>query len=104
MNNQFKPGDLALIVGAFSMVENIGKQCELIQLVQLDEIYTAPNGLKYQHADVPVWIVRGEGLCRWFEDGTVEQSDWGLCAPVHLMPLRDDFIPEQQKADEAQPA
>ena len=100
MSHQFKSGDLALIVGAFTMVQNIGKQCELVQFIQPEEIYVAPNGITYQHADVPVWIVRGDGLYRWFEDETIDQGDWGLCAPQHLIPLRGDFAPEQQKSKE----
>ena len=100
MNNQFKPGDLALIVGANSMFQNIGKACELIQLVEMGELYTAPNGVLYQHADSACWVVTGDGLCRWFEDGSIEQSDWGLCEPRHLRSLRGDFQPERQKSRE----
>jgi hypothetical protein len=101
MTHEFKPSDPALIIGAFSLTQNIGKQCELIQFVQTDEIYTAPNGITYQHADVPSWIVRGEGMCQWFDDGTVQQSDWGVCAPQHLMPIRGDENPDAQLATSA---
>jgi hypothetical protein len=100
MSNQFKAGDPALIVGANSMVQNIGKSCELIQFVRMDEFYVGPNGVTYQHADVPCWIVTGDGLCRRFDDGSIEQSEWGLCEPRHLRPLLGDFAPEQTKSRE----
>jgi hypothetical protein len=98
--NQFRPSDLALIVGANSMFQNIGKACELVQLVVPGERYTAPNGITYEHADPACWVVTGDGLCRWYEDGTVEQSDWGLCEPRHLRPLGGDFQPDRQKSRE----
>jgi hypothetical protein len=100
MNRLFKVGDLALIVGANSMVQNIGKSCELIQLVQRDGIYVAPNGVTYQHVDGDCWIVTGDGLCRWFDDNSVEQGDWGLCEPRHLRPLSGDFAPDKTKSRE----
>jgi len=103
MSNQFKAGDLAMIVGANLLIQNIGKSCRLVQLVRMDEIYVAPNGVKYQHGDVPCWVVLGDGVCSWHEDGSVHQADWGLCEPRHLMPLRGDFAPEQQKTKEAEP-
>ena len=98
--NQLKQGDLALIVGAFGMTQNIGKECHLVQFVQTDEVFIAPNGDKCQHGDVPAWIVCGEGLCTSFEVGDIEHGNWAVCAPKHLMPLRGDFAPEQQKSRE----
>ena len=100
MNHQFEPGEPAMIVGANLLSMNIGKSCELVQLVFLDEIYIAPNGLKYQHGDVPCWVVLGDGVCSWHEDGSIHQGDWGLCEPRHLMPLRGDFAPEQTRSSE----
>lgn len=100
MSNQFKAGDLALIVGANTMIKNIGKSCELVQLVERDGFYVAPNGVLYQHAGDHCWLVTGDGLCRWFDDGSIEQSDWGLCEQRHLRPLRGDFAPDLQKSSE----
>ena len=100
MSKNLNPGDLALIVGANSMVQNIGKSCELVRLVWRDDFYVAPNGVLYQHADDPCWLVTGDGLCRWFDDGSIEQSDWGLCEPRHLRPLMGDTTPTGTKHNE----
>lgn len=52
MSNQFKSGDLAIIVGANSLTQNIGKQCELREFVTSGDVYVAPNGEVYRHDDV----------------------------------------------------
>jgi hypothetical protein len=98
MSHQFKPGDMALIVGANLLTQNIGKACELVQLVRMDEIYIAPDGLRYQHDDVPCWVVLGEGICSWRADGSIHQGDWGVCLPRHLIPLRGESAPMDRKA------
>jgi hypothetical protein len=102
MSHQFKPGDPALIVGAFKLTENIGKVVELVQLVTDGELYVAPNGVTYEHCDDPCWVVVGDGVVGWSDDGAVFDN-FGLSVPNHLMPLRGDFAPEQQKAREAEP-
>ncbi|RMR53275.1 hypothetical protein ALP83_02317 [Pseudomonas syringae pv. actinidiae] len=103
MSNQFKSGDLAIIVGANSLTQNIGKQCELREFVTSGDFYVAPNGEVYRHDDVPCWTLVGDGLVAVVE-GEVVDLGFGIHEPRHLMPLRDDLIPEQQKAKEAQPA
>ncbi|KPX44812.1 Uncharacterized protein ALO68_03874 [Pseudomonas syringae pv. helianthi] len=103
MSNQFKPGDLAIIVGANSLTQNIGKQCELREFVTSGDFYVAPNGEVYRHDDVPCWTLVGDGLVAVVE-GEVVDLDFGIHEPRHLMPLRDDFASEQQKVKEAQPA
>jgi hypothetical protein len=100
MSHNFKPGDVAVIVGANSLTQNIGKQCELLRLIVSGDMYIAPNGAVYQHDDVPCWVVVGEGLF-WIADGDPVLGDFGVHEPRHLMPLRGDFTPEQQKAKEA---
>ena len=99
MNNQFKPGDLVMIVGANSLTQNIGKQCELREYVTSGDVFVAPNGSMYQHDDSPCWTLRGEGLVSVI-DGEVVQCDFAVHEPRHLMPLRGDFQPERQQSRE----
>ncbi|MBT9570883.1 MAG: hypothetical protein IV106_07195 [Pseudomonas umsongensis] len=97
MSHQFKPGDQAMIVGANSLTQNIGKQCELRQFIVKGDLYIAPNGETYRHDDVPCWVVAGEGLY-WVADAEPMQGDFGVHEPRHLMPLYGNTNPEQQKA------
>lgn len=97
--SQFKSGDQVMIVGANSLTQNIGKQCELREFVRSGDIYVAPNGEVYRHDDTPCWTLSGEGLCAVLE-GEVVYLDFGVHEPRHLMLLRDDFAPEQQKSRE----
>jgi hypothetical protein len=97
MNHQFKAGDLAIIVGANSLTQNIGKQCQLREFVKSGDCYVAPNGEVYRHDDVPCWTLVGDGLVAVVE-GEVVDLGFGIHEPRHLMPLRDDFAPAGQKA------
>ncbi|MEC4022168.1 MULTISPECIES: hypothetical protein [Pseudomonas] len=106
MSHQFKPGDLALIVGAHRLTENIGKTCTLQRFLQPGEFYSLPDGgqsISLSHA----WLVDGDGvkgLTLNRNSGLIEPViGSGLVDPQHLMPLRGDFAPEQQKAKEAEP-
>lgn len=99
MNNQFKAGDLAVIVGANSLTQNIGKHCELRRFIVKGDMYIAPNGEVYQHDDVPCWVVTGEGLF-WVADGDPVQGDFGVHEPRHLMRLRDGFTTSPERAQE----
>lgn len=106
MIHQFKPGDLALIVGAHRLLENIGKTCTLARFLQRGEFYSLPDGTRSMSLNCS-WLVEGDGITgltyerRTGEIKTVLGS--GLVDPRHLMPLRGDFEPEQQKAKEAEP-
>ncbi|MGF6154002.1 hypothetical protein [Pseudomonas fluorescens] len=95
--SQFKSGDLVMIVGANSLTQNIGKQCELREFVVSGDIYIGPNGAVYRHDDVPCWTLVGDGLAAVLEDDVVYLG-FGVHEPRHLMPLGDTFAPEQQKA------
>lgn len=97
MNHQFKPGDLAIIVGANSLTQNIGKQCQLREFVTRGDWYVAPNGKVYRHDDVPCWTLIGDGLVAVVEDEVVDLG-FGIHEPRHLMPLVDDFTSAGQKA------
>jgi len=95
MSHQFKPGDLALIVGALKVQANIGKVCELVEYLVEEAISTFVDpcdGCRARNAaGSPGWIVVGDGLLS--ETG---YRGWELVDPRHLMPLRGDFEPEQQ--------
>ncbi|UTL89522.1 hypothetical protein [Pseudomonas fluorescens] len=101
MSHQFKPGDLALIVGANSLTQNIGKVVELSSFVKDGDLYAGPNGGLYRHTDVDCWVVRGEEVV-FRADGAVF-AGFGLCEPRHLRPIGRDLSPEHQKAKEAEP-
>jgi len=102
MSHNFKPGDLAMIVGAFNVPSNIGQSCELIEHLQPDAIsdWIDPgDGCRLQNsAGSPAWLVVGDGLRSW-----CGASGWTLADERHLMPLRGDFAPEQQKTKEVEP-
>lgn len=99
MSHQFKSGDLAIIVGANSLTQNIGKQCELRELVVSGDCYVAPNGVAYRHDDVPCWTLVGDGLVAIVEDEIVDLG-FGIHEPRHLMPLLGGTLPAKQKSRE----
>lgn len=96
VSNQFKPGDLALIVGATTDTKNIGKAVELIELVPP---YTysksiLPNGYRATHNEpTPCWLVAGESLVQHDQSF----NGFGIRAPHFLVPLRGDFEQEQER-------
>lgn len=99
MNHNFKPGDLAMIVGAFCLPQNIGKTVVLEELLgdgQISAWRDPADGCHIHNtAGSAGWIVIGEGLSSWCGgDG------WCLVDSKHLMPLRGDFTPERQKCRE----
>ena len=97
MGNQFKPGDLAVIVGFRFNPENLGKACELIEFLEPGKlsIWVDPtDGCRLRSGtDEPCWIVVGETIA----------NGSALVAPRHLRPLRGEFEPEQQTQREAAP-
>lgn len=100
MNHNFKPGDLALIVGAHNYPGNIGKTCELVEFLlplAVSEWIDPEDSRPVKNASgFPCWLVVGDGL-----DSGVENTRGAcLALPSHLMPLRGDFTPEQQKSRE----
>ena len=97
--SKFKAGDLAVIIGAFNVTSNIGQACELVEYLQAEQVSTwvdPSDGLRIQNAaGSPAWLVVGSELTSW-----CGSPGWVLAAERHLMPLRGDFQPEQQKAKE----
>lgn len=100
MSHQFKSRDLALIVGARRYVENIGKTCELVELLQPSEVskwIDPQDGRAVENAaGAQCWLVIGDGLF----GGWKNTRGACLVLPSHLMPLRGDFATEQQKSQE----
>lgn len=91
MTQNLKAGDLALITGAFSVTENIGRSVELVEFVPPFGSVFRQDG--YFDADAPgLWIVTGEDLVRNAEGGKVISNLAG-CDPQHLRPLRGDEPP-----------
>ncbi len=95
MKNQFKPGDLALIISG----PNAGCCVELISFHSGGSVLLSSGCLG--DVDEPSWLVTGGGLTAKF--GSLperRQVKDGLIGPELLMPLRGDFAPEQQKSRE----
>ena len=97
MSNQFKPGDLALIVSCYEP-SNIGKCVELVEMVAPGDCYQAGRFLVENNSGVPVWHVIGD-VTSDFGDGDV-MSGHAQKASCRLMPLRGDFQPERQQSRE----
>lgn len=98
----FKAGDLVLIIGANSITQNIGKQAELLQFLKEGELFVAPNGKQYQKTGSDAWLMAGKGLASLC-GGKAIYEDFAAHEPRHLMPLRGDEQPAQQRKQE-QPA
>jgi hypothetical protein len=96
MRHTFKPGELAMIVGTIKRPENVGKACELVAFMAPGaRLIIEFNGpLEVTHiGSQPAWLVAGDGVT-----GSTGKLGLALVRPDHLMPLRGDFTPEQQKA------
>lgn len=106
MSNQFKAGDLALIVGCYMFKENLGQVCELKRHLREGESYLTPDGV-LATSPGDCWLVEGEGVTGAYKcpiNGDITRTPgFALASPAHLMPLRGDFAPEQQKTKEAEP-
>lgn len=100
MSNQFKAGDLALIVRDDDEY-NLGKQVELVEFVQPGESYRAVTGVIMTNASgVAVWACVGDVRTERGLDEPVIHEGFTQKAPYNLMPLRGDFQPEQVRERE----
>lgn len=98
--SQFKPGDLALIAKE-DHPENMFRVVELLFLVGDGEQYQNPEGYTNRNAaGKAVWVVSASGLFHHSRVKGWHIAGWTQKAPQNLMPLRGDFAPEQQKAQE----
>lgn len=96
--SQFKPGDLALIIGFSKSPINLGKSCELIAFLKPgDRIDFAVNGFGgvRHHGDRAGWLVAGNALV-----ASTGSCGYTIVLEKNLMPLIGDFQPEQQKSRE----
>ncbi len=105
MSHQFKPGDLALIIGSSEGTSpNIGMAVELVQKLETDQRLVLPDGRRVRNSGPVCWAVYGEGVVAQLTSGELADiGGFALCAELYLMPLRGDFAPEQQKAREVEP-
>lgn len=99
--SNLKSGDLCLIVGARKHLENIGKVVRLSHYLMAGDV--TPGGVRCDSDDV--WVCYGEGLLvTKFSRSTMTEyrtgSPYTLTQSNHLMKLKGDFQPEQQKAKE----
>lgn len=98
---QLRPGSLAMIIGAQTPAGrgNIGKAVELFGLYQPGETFLNPvNGVMTRMPltlSQPLWLVTGEVVAF---DG---QSGFAFVRAGHLMPLRPENQPEEQRQREA---
>lgn len=95
MRHEFKPGDLALIVGA-SVPENIGKVVTLIRrdcnaIINMPETgYVFRNPMK-----LPAWVVEGDLIGLRYGPTKI-----GAIHESRLMPLKGDEQPAQVRQAE----
>ncbi|WP_448679993.1 hypothetical protein [Pseudomonas nicosulfuronedens] len=105
--SKFKVGDLALVVGSVHMDSpNLGKSVEVHGVVAPGETFALPDGRIGRHAGLAkdAYIcVAADLLChRVNPAGWIDTGGAALFFAEHLMPLRGDFQPEQQKAKEVE--
>lgn len=96
MSAQLKQGDPALIIGAFSITENIGRAVELVAYVPpLGSLFWEDG--YFDAGTDGLWIVTGDDLARNTVAGKIISQLAGV-SPQHLRPLRGDFAPIWQKS------
>ncbi|MNF80646.1 hypothetical protein D3C84_628930 [compost metagenome] len=90
MSHQFKPGDPALTLKS-------GFGFAAMTTVTLDVFLR--KGQAGRQPDSQPWTAPYDGWVVYRDD----EDGCGFFRPEHLMPLRGDFAPEQQKAKETEP-
>lgn len=101
MQNQFNPGDLALIIGS-GLPGNIGKVVRLVSYMAPHGDWFVCGGLPYRPREHSTWIVespdgRSTLLTISRVDGSIHTISTGPCRQSWLMPLRDDHTPQLEK-------
>jgi hypothetical protein len=97
MSHQFKPGDLAVIVGTVRDHETLGRTVELLEYLGDDDAIEVPTG---------GWVNNVERNRMWWVclvDGAYTNSlghtkSEGPCREQFLLPLRGDFVPAEEKS------
>lgn len=105
MTHQFKSGDLAVIVGSSKGISpNIGMAVELVQKRATNEAFGLADGRRFLNRGPESWVVQASGLsANLHAGGWLDVGGVALVEERHLIPLRGDFAPEQQKSKEAEP-
>ncbi|WP_278441027.1 hypothetical protein [Pseudomonas oryzihabitans] len=86
----FKPEDLALVIGYRNTPHLVGSTVELWLRAEPGEDFIAPDGKWWFNDGLqPAWIV--------FVSASL---DWAFVEERHLMPLRGDATPARQAAKE----
>lgn len=100
--SQFKPGDLALIVGSSKGTSpNIGMAVELVIKLCTNDYFNLPDGRRAVNKGPECWMVEASGLvATTIQTGRIDLGGISLIEERHLIPLRGDFAPEQQKSRE----
>lgn len=104
MQNQFKPGDLALVIGSDHEPSNVGRACELIAFLSHGDVVPNPNHpetlAEYDDPGVQRWLVRGDQI----QNDSDDPRDVGLdvLMPEHLMPLKGTETPQLEKQKEVE--
>lgn len=99
MNQNIKAGDLALVVGAFRITENIGKTVRVEEFLTEGQVslWADEEGRPARNdCGGGGWLVSASGL----ESGCKGRKGFALINPKHLMPLRGDRSPTRQKAQQ----
>lgn len=99
MNHNIKAGDLALVVGAFRITENIGKTVRVEEFLPDGQVsrWTDEKGRPTRNdCGSGGWLVSASDL----QSGCKGRKGFALVDPKHLMPLRGDFTPSRQKAQQ----
>jgi len=91
--SELQPGMLALVIGCRRSAENIGKIVELIALLDpgsahQGEMFGGPN---------TAWKVKGDGLIGMNLRGDSFPSDHTYVHPSHLLPIKPEADPLDQK-------
>jgi hypothetical protein len=104
MGHQFTAGDLAIIVCSNRGTSpNIGKAVSLTIKLATEAGFNLPDGRHLKNKGPECWLVEGNELSASLSSGGwVDLGGVALVEERHLMPLRGDFAPEQQKAKEAE--
>lgn len=105
MAHQFKPGDLAMIVGSSKGISpNIGMAVELVQKVPANDHFMLADGTRLQNRGPACWLIESTGLrAALHHGGWADIGGIALAEERHLMPLRGDFAPDKHKSKEAEP-
>lgn len=87
---EFKPEDLALVIGYQNTPHLVGSTVELWLRAEASEDFIAPDGKWWFNDGLqPAWIV--------FVSASL---DWAFVEERHLMPLQGDAAPVRQAAKE----